>query len=112
MKSGRSLWRRVYQGKFRRLKKEAPSSQPLRFVSRRAMRFLSQEQRAERAVDAEACRKTDIWLHAQKTHGSHVIAFCDENDHETLIEARSSPPIILRRGTARIAGGLHESKAC
>ncbi len=70
-------------------KKSGPStSRPLRFVSSTGAEILVGRNNAqnERLTLKEA-GKNDIWLHAQRTHGSHVIARCAEDDAATILEA-------------------------
>jgi predicted ribosome quality control (RQC) complex YloA/Tae2 family protein len=72
----------------RNTKKKPVSSQPLRFVSSAGAEILVGRNNVQNErLTLKFAGKNDIWLHAQKIHGSHVIAFCEESDKTTLTEA-------------------------
>lgn len=65
---------------------------PMRFVSDDGYEILvgrSNTQNDE--LTMKTARRTDIWLHTQKVHGSHVVIRCDglEPPHATLLQAAS-----------------------
>jgi predicted ribosome quality control (RQC) complex YloA/Tae2 family protein len=69
-------------------KKKPPSSQPLKFVSSAGAEILvGRNNLQNERLTLKFAQKNDIWLHTQKIHGSHVIAFCSEEDRTTLLEA-------------------------
>ena len=52
-------------------------SQPMRFVSTDGYDiFVGRNNRQNEALTFQVARKDDLWLHAQKVHGSHVIIAC------------------------------------
>ncbi len=69
-------------------RKKPAASQPLRFVSSAGAEILVGRNNVQNErLTLRFAGKNDIWLHAQKTPGSHVIAFCGEDDRVTLTEA-------------------------
>ena len=65
-------------------------SAPLRFVSSTGIEILVGKNNVQNdKLTTKTARRTDIWLHVQKIHGSHVIISCDgaEPDERTLFEA-------------------------
>ncbi len=59
----------------KRLRQE--KSQPLRFVSTDGYPiYVGRNNRQNEELTFKAARKDDLWLHAQKVHGSHVIIAC------------------------------------
>ena len=66
--------RRVRGGKPERVKAQAP----LKFVSDDDFEILVGRSNAQNdELTTKLARRTDIWLHTQKVHGSHVIIRCD-----------------------------------
>lgn len=77
--------------KSKKTAREKPQA-PLRFVTSAGLEVLvgrSNTQNDE--LTTKTARRTDLWLHAQKIHGSHVILRCDglEPDDQSLREAAS-----------------------
>jgi predicted ribosome quality control (RQC) complex YloA/Tae2 family protein len=69
-------------------KKKPPASQPMKFLSSSGAEILVGRNNVQNErLTLKLARKNDIWLHAQKIHGSHVIAFCGEEDRTTITEA-------------------------
>lgn len=65
---------------------------PLRFVSDEGLEILvGRSNRQNDELTTKLARRTDIWLHTQKVHGSHVIIRCDglEPESETIEQAAS-----------------------
>ncbi len=63
---------------------------PLRFVSSTGTEILVGKNNAQNdKLTTKTAHRTDIWLHVQRLHGSHVVISCDgsEPDKETLFEA-------------------------
>jgi len=73
-------------GKTEKVKQSAP----LRFVSSSGTEILvGRNNEQNDKLTTKTARRTDIWLHVQKLHGSHVIISCDgtEPNEKTLFEA-------------------------
>ena len=73
-------------GKVEKIKESAPP----RFVSSTGMEiFVGKNNAQNDKLTTKIAHRTDIWLHVQKLHGSHVIINCDggEPDEITLFEA-------------------------
>ncbi|PKM73828.1 MAG: fibronectin/fibrinogen-binding protein [Firmicutes bacterium HGW-Firmicutes-16] len=73
-------------GKSEKIKESAP----LRFISSAGMEiFVGKNNAQNDKLTTKIAHRTDIWLHVQKLHGSHVIINCDggEPDEKTLFEA-------------------------
>ena len=65
-------------------------SAPLRFISSTGAEILVGKNNSQNdKLTTKIARRTDIWLHIQKIHGSHVIISCDgaQPDEKTLFEA-------------------------
>ncbi len=65
---------------------------PMRFVSSTGYEILVGRNNTQNdELTTRAARRTDIWLHTQRVHGSHVIIRCmdTEPDAQTLAEAAS-----------------------
>lgn len=63
---------------------------PLHFVSSTGTEILVGKNNSQNdKLTTKLARRTDIWLHVQKIHGSHVIISCDgsQPDEKTLFEA-------------------------
>jgi len=76
----------VNDGEQRRKKASAP--QPMCYKSSAGVRIRVGKNNLQNDwLTLKSAEKNSIWLHAQKTHGSHVIADCAEDDRETLAEA-------------------------
>ena len=70
----------------KRKKQSAP--QPLRYLSGNGSLILVGRNNLQNDwLTLKQAEKNSIWLHAQKTHGSHVVAVCAPEDTETLGEA-------------------------
>lgn len=81
-------------GYLRRPKNGKPDRQkpqgPMRFVSTAGYEILVGRSNAQNdELTLKTARRTDLWLHTQKIHGSHVIVRCQDEtpDDETLYEA-------------------------
>ncbi|MFB0919726.1 MAG: NFACT RNA binding domain-containing protein [Oscillospiraceae bacterium] len=73
-------------GKSEKIKESAP----MRFISSAGMEiFVGKNNTQNDKLTTKNAHRTDIWLHVQKLHGSHVIISCDggEPDEKTLFEA-------------------------
>ena len=73
-------------------KQKHAQSVPMQFVSSTGIQILAGRNNASNdALTMKTARKSDIWLHTQKIHGSHVIISCNggEPDDTTLCEAAS-----------------------
>ena len=71
-------------------KEKIKESAPLRFASSAGLEILVGRNNAQNdALTTKRARRTDLWLHVQKLHGSHVIISCDgaEPDEKTIMEA-------------------------
>jgi len=71
-------------------KEKIKESAPLRFLSSTGFEILVGRNNAQNDVlTTKKARRTDLWLHVQKLHGSHVIISCDgtEPDRQTILEA-------------------------
>jgi predicted ribosome quality control (RQC) complex YloA/Tae2 family protein len=78
--------RRQRSGKREKIREQ----QPLRFVSTSGFEiFVGRNNQMNDKLTTKIARRTDIWLHAQKIHGSHVIISAQgkEVDTQTLEEA-------------------------
>ena len=67
--------------------KETP---PLRYVSSTGTEILVGKNNSQNdKLTTKTARRTDVWLHVQRIHGSHVIISCDgtQPDERTLFEA-------------------------
>lgn len=63
---------------------------PLRFFSSTGTEIIVGKNNSQNdKLTTKTARRTDVWLHVQKIHGSHVIISCDgsEPDEKTLFEA-------------------------
>lgn len=71
--------------------KEKPiESMPMRFESSSGMQILAGRNNIQNdKLTLKSASKSDVWLHAQKIHGAHVIISCDGTipDETTLYEA-------------------------
>ncbi|MGI6012895.1 MAG: Rqc2 family fibronectin-binding protein [Oscillospiraceae bacterium] len=73
-------------------KERIKESGPLTFRSSHGMEILVGRNNAQNdALTTKQARRTDVWLHTQRVHGSHVIIRCEgeEPDEQTLQEAAS-----------------------
>ena len=72
-------------------KRERPAeARPMRFVSSTGLEILVGRNNTQNdRLTLRDARRTDVWLHTQKIHGSHVIIRCggEEPDEQTLTEA-------------------------
>ena len=69
---------------------KTPRSVPLRFVSTDGVPiFVGRNNRQNEELTFRMARKDDLWLHAQKVHGSHVIIACggDAVSDDTVTQA-------------------------
>jgi predicted ribosome quality control (RQC) complex YloA/Tae2 family protein len=73
-------------------KQKESTAPPRRFVSDTGMEILVGRNNAQNdRLTTRDARRTDVWLHTQKVHGSHVIISCGgaELDETTLMQAAS-----------------------
>lgn len=73
-----------------KVREKLKDAEPLRFRSSSGMEILVGRNNTQNdALTTKQARRTDMWLHAQKIHGSHVIIVCagEEPDDATLGEA-------------------------
>lgn len=95
----------------RNAKKEKTAQRaPLAFVSSTGYEILvgrSNTQNDE--LTHRTARRTDIWLHVQKVHGSHVIIRAHDTtpDDQTIAEAASLAVYYSQSAAAEDTGGLH-----
>jgi len=70
-------------------REKATASQPLRFVSGSGLEILVGRSNTQNDLLLKSARRGDLWFHAQKIHGSHVILRCAEAepDAESLSES-------------------------
>ncbi len=69
-------------------RKKQPAPQPMRFHSANgALILVGRNNLQNDWLTLHQADKRSIWLHAQKTHGAHVVAECGPEDGETLQEA-------------------------
>ena len=69
-------------------RKKQPAPQPMRYASSNgAVILVGRNNLQNDQLTLKQADKGSIWLHAQKTHGSHVVAVCGPEDGETLREA-------------------------
>ena len=76
------------RGQSKRMK--TPPARPMEFLSSDGFAiFVGRNNRQNDQLTTKAAAKRDIWLHAQKIHGSHVIIVCDgvTPPDETVTEA-------------------------
>lgn len=74
----------------RKKQMKQPPSRPMRFLSSEGMEILAgRNNRQNDLLTLKTASKGDIWLHAQKVHGSHVIIVCgsDIPGDQTITEA-------------------------
>ncbi|MCL2080226.1 MAG: NFACT family protein [Oscillospiraceae bacterium] len=79
---------RHYQSKKKKIKQ--PEASPLRFASTSGVTILVGKNNTQNdMLTLKVASRFDIWLHAQKIHGAHVIIKCGgtEPDEKTLYEA-------------------------
>ena len=84
--------------------KQPAQAEPARFASSAGLMILAGRNNLQNdMLTLKTALRSDIWLHAQKTHGSHVIISCGGNkpDETTLLEAAA---IAAFYSTARSAG--------
>ncbi|MGE4486177.1 MAG: NFACT family protein, partial [Oscillospiraceae bacterium] len=88
-------------------RKKIKESRPRRFVSDTGMEILVGRNNAQNdRLTTKDARRTDIWLHVQKIHGSHVIISCDGKtpDETTLIQAAALAVFFSQaRGGGKVA---------
>lgn len=73
-------------------KEKVKATEPMRFTSSAGMEILVGKNNAQNdQLITKIARRSDIWLHVQKLHGSHVIISCNDMppDDITLTEAAS-----------------------
>ena len=69
-------------------RKKQPVPQPMRYVSSSgALILVGRNNLQNDLLTLRHADKHSVWLHAQKTHGAHVVAVCDLQDGETIREA-------------------------
>ena len=66
-----------------------PTVKPMRFISSAGIEIRAGRTGTQNDELTKSAQRTDIWLHTQKIHGSHVIISCcgAEPDETTLMEA-------------------------
>ena len=73
-------------------KEKIKQNAPMRFISTSGMEILVGKNNTQNdLLTTKQARRTDIWLHVQKLHGSHVIISCKDSapDKQALSEAAS-----------------------
>lgn len=71
-------------------KERVKQTEPMRFVSSGGIEIAVGKNNFQNdSLTTKLARRTDMWLHVQKLHGSHVIISCDdtEPDERTIFEA-------------------------
>ena len=71
---------------------KSAESAPMKFMSSTGMSILAGKNNMQNdRLTLKTAKKSDMWLHAQKIHGSHVIISCADSspDETTLFEAAS-----------------------
>ena len=71
-------------------KRREKTAQPMRFVTSSGLEVLVGRNNLQNdELTLRTARRTDLWLHAQKIHGSHVILRCEgtEPDEKSVYEA-------------------------
>lgn len=69
-------------------RKKQPAPQPMRFLSSNGSVILVGRNNLQNdQLTLHQADKSSMWLHAQKTHGAHVVAVCSPEDGDTLREA-------------------------
>ena len=71
-------------------KERIKQSEPMRFVSSSGMEISVGKNNSQNDIlTTQLARRTDLWLHVQKLHGSHVIISCNdaEPDERSIFEA-------------------------
>lgn len=70
-------------------KEKRPAAKPMRFISSSGMDIRVGRTGAQNDELTRSAQRSDIWLHAQKIHGSHVVISCGgaEPDEKALHEA-------------------------
>ena len=83
----------------RKKQKSAPSA-PLRFVSDDGFEILVGRSNVQNdTLTHRTARRTDLWLHVQKIHGSHVIIRCmDATPNPRTIEQAASLAVYYSQG--------------
>ncbi len=79
----------VREAKNKGKRREKPA-QPMRFVTSSGLEVLVGRNNLQNdELTLRTARRTDLWLHAQKIHGSHVILRCEgaEPDEQSVYEA-------------------------
>lgn len=79
----------IREGKTKGKRREKPA-QPLRFVTSAGLEVLVGRNNLQNdELTLRTARRTDLWLHAQKLHGSHVILRCEGEmpDEQSVYEA-------------------------
>ncbi len=74
----------------KRKKMKLQPSRPMEFVSSHGLRIrVGRNNSQNDMLTLKSAFKSDLWLHTQKIHGSHVIVSCEggEPDRETILEA-------------------------
>ena len=88
----------------KRGREKQSGAEPMRFESSSGMLILAGKNNAQNdKLTLKTASKTDVWLHTQKIHGSHVIISCGgaEPDEASLYEAAS---VAVYYSAARSAG--------
>ncbi len=83
-------------------KERIRESGPWTFCSSSGMEILVGRNNAQNdALTTKQARRTDVWLHTQRVHGSHVIIRCEgETPDETTLEEAASLAVYFSQGRA------------
>ena len=92
------------------------SGKPMEFRSSAGLRISVGKNNSQNdQLTTKMAFKSDIWLHTQKIHGSHVILWTEGGtpDAQSLSEAAAFwRPGSLRAGTGKGPCGLHSGEIC
>jgi predicted ribosome quality control (RQC) complex YloA/Tae2 family protein len=87
-----------------RKSRKAPPAKPLRFLSDTGLPILVGRNNLQNdELTTKTARRTDIWLHTQKVHGSHVILVCRDREPDEL-SLRQAASLAAYFSQAREAG--------
>ncbi len=103
----------VREAKGKGKRRERPA-QPLRFVTSAGLEVLVGRSNLQNdELTFKIARRTDLWLHAQKLHGAHVILRCEgaEPDEKSVYEAASLAAFYSEGGQAgRVAVDVTQAR--
>jgi predicted ribosome quality control (RQC) complex YloA/Tae2 family protein len=87
-----------------RKSRKTPQAKPLRFLSDTGLPILVGRNNLQNdELTTKTARRTDIWLHTQKVHGSHVILVCRDREPDEL-SLRQAASLAAYFSQAREAG--------